>query len=104
MNPTELNVRHDRWILRALPAWLRAGLAVYLLGSALLLAVHQHPGGIASHDCAICTAAHMPLVTPTVTVQAPRPVALVSALPVAFERSAQPGFTRAAPSRAPPQV
>jgi hypothetical protein len=97
-------MRHDRWNIKTLPVWLRAGLIAYLLGSVLLVSIHQHPGGVAAHDCAICTAAHMPLVTPTVSAQAPRPVVSVSPLPVASERSAVPGFTRTAPSRAPPQA
>lgn len=97
-------MQHDRWNMKALPAWIRAGLISYLLSSFLLVAVHQHPAGPASHECAICAAAQTPLVTPAIVVQAPRPVAAISPLPVDSERPAQPGFTRTAPSRAPPQA
>ena len=97
-------MRHDRWNMKALPAWLRAGLILYLLGSVLLVAVHQHPAGSTLHECALCAAAQTPLVTPAIVVQTPRPVTAISPLPVDSERPAQPGFTRTAPSRAPPQA
>lgn len=104
MEMTQGLMRHDRWNIKARPAWVRVGLIAYLLSSLLLLSVHQHPGGVAAHDCAICAAAHTPLVTPAVNAQAPGPVVSLSPLPVSSERSATPGFTRTAPSRAPPQA
>ena len=104
MDTTQGLMRHDRRTIKTFPAWIRAGLILYLLGSVLLVAVHQHPAGLTSHECAICTAAHTPLVTSAVVVQTPHLVAYASPLPVDSERPAQPGFTRTAPSRAPPQA
>ena len=104
MAVTRALMRHDRWDIKARPAWIRVGLILYLLSAVLLVSVHQHPAGPTSHDCAICAAAHTPLVTPSVAVLTPRLVVSLSPPPIASERPAESGFTRTNSSRAPPQA
>ena len=44
---------------------LRGLLLLYVAGTLLLVAAHQHHNGLEAHDCALCTVAHTPaVVTP----------------------------------------
>jgi hypothetical protein len=49
--------------IRRLNPWLRGAVVLYLLSTLCLVAVHQHHGGLAGHDCALCTVAHTPAIS-----------------------------------------
>ena len=53
-------MRKTTFQMRLFPPFLRAALALYLLGTLCLAEVHQHHGALQNHDCALCTIVHSP--------------------------------------------
>ena len=48
--------------IRRLHPLLRGLVLLYVAGTLILVAAHQHHNGLEGHDCALCTAAHTPAV------------------------------------------
>lgn len=94
-----MTIRHPR-----VYPWLRAALALYLAGAALLVAFHQHRDARETHDCALCTVANTATTLPAVPAPVAPPAVPARILPApAFQEYDAPlSFEHS--SRAPPQV
>jgi hypothetical protein len=82
----------------------RGLLLLYLAGTLLIVAGHQHHNALQGHDCALCTVAH----TPAMAASAPDPVLAPCSTETALAIPAEQGWDsnshRATRSRAPPLV
>jgi len=83
---------------------MRVGLILYMLGTVLLVAVHQHQDGLARHDCALCAAAQTPAVVSPVVIQEAPSTASASSVAIPADLAVESEFARTNPSRAPPLV
>lgn len=97
-------MRNDLSRNRHLPAWLRVGLVLYMVGAVLLVAVHQHQDGLTSHDCALCAVAQTPAVVSPVIIQEAPPTTSASSVAIPIDLATDFEFARTNPSRAPPLV
>jgi len=77
---------------------------LYMLGTVLLVAVHQHQDGLARHDCALCAAAQTPAVVSPVVIQEAPPATSASFVAIPADLAVEFEFARTNPSRAPPLV
>jgi hypothetical protein len=66
--------------------WLRAILALYLLCTLGLAAVHQHHDNLHGHDCALCTVAHAPTTVAAHVPQMSPPTTTRCVLPIPESR------------------
>jgi hypothetical protein len=57
--------------IRRFDPWLRGAIVLYLLSAVCLVAIHQHQGAAAGHDCALCTVAHTPATVAAATLHQP---------------------------------
>lgn len=88
--------------LRRSPSWVRAVLALYLLGSLFLVAFHQHHDAALAYDCALCALAHTPAVVATATLESATAVPVEKAPVPPNDRGWDSEFGHAPRSRAPP--
>jgi len=95
-------MRKTTFQMRLFPPFLRAALALYLLGTLCLAEVHQHHGALQNHDCALCTIVHSPA---TVVPAAPHDAAAAAVgyiLPARDDRGWDSESRSTLRSRAPP--
>ena len=88
--------------MKRFPPLLRAALALYLLGTLCLAAVHQHHGALQSHDCALCTIAHSPATVVSAALHNTAPAAAGYLLPAPADRGWDSESRSTLRSRAPP--
>jgi hypothetical protein len=89
---------HKRWF----PPFLRAALALYLLGTVCVAEVHQHHGALQNHDCALCTIAHSPATVVPAGPHDAAPAAMGYLLPAPDDRGWDSESRSTLRSRAPP--
>ena len=90
--------------IRRLHPLLRGLILVYLGGTLLLVAAHQHHSALEGHDCALCTAAHTPAVISPALDHDLTPAKSGTLVAIPAEHGWETESHRTNHSRAPPLV
>ncbi|HZE20188.1 MAG TPA: hypothetical protein VE402_08715 [Candidatus Angelobacter sp.] len=88
--------------LRRAHPLLRGLVLLYLAGTLLLVAAHQHHNALEGHDCALCAAAHTPAVVGAALDHEIAPASHEALLTVPAEQGWDSESHRTTRSRAPP--
>ena len=88
--------------IRRLHPLLRGLVLLYVAGTLILVAAHQHHNGLEGHDCALCTAAHTPAVMTAALDHGQAPTSNQTLLAIPSEQGWDSEASRTTRSRAPP--
>jgi hypothetical protein len=88
--------------IRRLHPLLRGLLLLYVAGTLILVAAHQHHNGLEGHDCALCTAAHTPAVISAALDHGIAPATHETLLTIPAEQGWDSESPRRTRTRAPP--
>lgn len=88
--------------LRRLAGCVSPLLGLALACSLVVMAFHHHDGNAAGHACAVCSASHVPAVTPATSAGSPAPAPRAERVPALPAWNAPQALVAAVAARGPP--